>query len=82
MMFTLDEKQLERLYVWQDEIYEKAFNSQSDLPPGLSMKGAPYYGVIGGGLTYKFTPTSLGIIVKVQEAVTGEEIDLTDYDSW
>lgn len=42
--------------------------------------GYPYEGAIGGGLTYSFTPTSLGVIVK---AKYGEfTLDLTDYDSW
>lgn len=42
----------------------------------------PYYGAIGGGLTYSFTPTGLGVVVKVKEYYTGEELNLTDYDSW
>lgn len=42
----------------------------------------PYYGAIGGGLTYEFTPTGVGTIVKVKESSTGLELDLTDYESW
>jgi hypothetical protein len=42
----------------------------------------PYYGTIGGGLTYCFTPTGLGDIVVVREATTGEEINVTDYENW
>ena len=30
---------------------------------------------------YKFTPTGVGTIIKVRR-FDGEEIDLTDYDSW
>ena len=37
-------------------------------------------GAIGGRLTFFFTPTSLGTIIKVK-CGCGEEIDLTDY-SW
>ena len=39
-------------------------------------------GAIGGAFTYAFTPTSLGIIVEVIHAPSGEKINLTDYDSW
>ena len=38
-------------------------------------------GAIGGSLTYKFTPTSIGLITKVK-CVCGAEVDLTDYKSW
>ena len=30
---------------------------------------------------YRFTPTGVGTIIKVRR-FDGEEIDLTDYDSW
>lgn len=43
---------------------------------------SPYYGGSGGSLTYSFTPTSLGLIVKVTNNMTGQTIDLTDYESW
>ncbi len=41
-----------------------------------------HYGAIGGGYTYSFIPTGLGVIFKVKNNLTGAEIDLTDYDSW
>jgi len=41
-----------------------------------------YEGAIGGRYTYKFTPTSLGVIAKVKDCITKTEIDLTDYDAW
>lgn len=44
--------------------------------------GEPYYGAVGGGLTYCFTPTSLGTVFIVREHFTGLELNLTDYDSW
>lgn len=46
--------------------------------------GFPYGGAIGGGVSYKFTPNSIGLSVKVVESFTGDnlELDLTDYDSW
>ena len=38
-------------------------------------------GAIGGGFTYTFTPTSIGVIVKIK-CYCGAGCDLTDYDSW
>ena len=40
----------------------------------------PYTGAIGGSMTYSFTPTGLGIIVKVE--CFGQTLDLTEYDCW
>jgi hypothetical protein len=42
----------------------------------------PYYGAIGGGLEYIFTPTGLGDCLVVREHFTKEEINVTDYDNW
>lgn len=38
-------------------------------------------GAIGGRYTFTFTPTGLGDIVKVT-CVCGEELNLTDWESW
>jgi len=37
-------------------------------------------GAIGGGLTYSFTPTGLGEIVKIK--YFDKELDLSDYENW
>jgi hypothetical protein len=42
----------------------------------------PYYGATGGGLSYRFTPTSLGTIIVVKEAITGKELNVTDALGW
>lgn len=39
-------------------------------------------GAIGGRFTYCFTLTSLGVVSVVKDGITGQEIDLTDYDAW
>jgi hypothetical protein len=44
-------------------------------------KELPYFGAIGGDVTYQFTPTSLGVIMKVLHS-SGAEIDITDYSFW
>lgn len=83
--FALNEQQVDRLNEWIRGVHvraaEKQKTTQSDTavpsPPRL-----PYYGAIGGGYTFSFVVTSLGIVCKVREAITGEELDLTDYDEW
>ena len=39
-------------------------------------------GAIGGRYTFSFTPTSLGVIIKVIDDFNKEFIDLTEYESW
>lgn len=48
------------------------------------IQGKPYpnYGSCGGAFTYKFTGTSIGVIVKLSNCITGEKIDLSDYDQF
>lgn len=41
-----------------------------------------YTGAIGGRIEYIITPTGLGLIIKVRDAVTKNELDLTDYSDW
>ena len=40
------------------------------------------YGAIGGRITYCFTATGLGIILVVKDAVTKQELNVTDFDNW
>ena len=42
--------------------------------------GYPYEGAIGGGVTYEFSPTSLGVVMKVKYG--DFELDISDYDMW
>ncbi len=39
-------------------------------------------GAIGGQFTYCFTPTSIGVAVVIKDSISGEELNVTDYDSW
>lgn len=41
-----------------------------------------YTGAIGGRFTYSFTPTSIGVVVKVYDCIDKDELDISDYDSW
>ena len=67
-MFNLDKSQSDTLSMWWDK------------HPCSKKSG----GAIGGSLIYKFIPTNLGVVTKVQcgHANCNEEIDLTDYYEW
>lgn len=39
-------------------------------------------GAIGGNISYKFTPTSIGNDISVRCSICGEEKNITDYDCW
>lgn len=84
--FGLSKEQQIKLNEWLIEQNKKLIDEQrkslsEDDFKRLTQDGKyPYTGAIGGGLTYKFTPTSLGVITVVE--LFGEEIDLTEYDMW
>lgn len=75
-------KQLERLAVWRAEQDAKVLAAQK--AAGLELN-TPYFGAIGGSITFGSTPTSLGT---VQTAIFCKgtefeaELDLTDYSEW
>ncbi len=48
----------------------------------IEKQGPRTIGTIGGRYSYCFTPTSLGVVFKVLDALTGAELDLTDYEGW
>ena len=39
-------------------------------------------GTAGDRFSYKFTPTGLGVIVSIVDALTGESKLLTNFDNW
>jgi hypothetical protein len=45
-------------------------------------EGYPYSGASGGGLTFEFTPTSIGTVSIARYAGYEGKLDFTDYDSW
>lgn len=44
----------------------------------------PYFGAIGGDVTFHITPTSIGTVykAKVQYGEKSYELDLTNYEEW
>jgi len=73
-MFNLTEEQDKKLSKWIEE--------QDAKVAAMQEKVRPNYGCSGGAYTYSFTPTSLGVVIKVKNAITNDEIDLTEYDQW
>jgi len=55
---------------------------QEELSAWMKTRREKYEGCSGGRYVYTFCPTLLGDVVKVRDDITGEEIDLTDYESW
>lgn len=87
MKFELTDKQKLQLGDWLHDVYPKIIATQKLCikEPNLIAQscwdnGFPYEGATGGGLTYNFTPTSIGVIVTVDYHIYN--LDLTDYESW
>ena len=88
-MFTVTEEQHTQIEEWLKGVYAKQVIIQqnntenpSEIMKYCWEKGVPYTGAIGGGLTYSFTPTSVGVGLIVKESLSGETLDVTDYENW
>jgi len=90
MIFEITAEDNAKISKWlRDEVYPSIVSEQLKNPDiaqhlypdddGIIRR--PYTGAIGGGLTYEFTPTDMGVVTKVRY-FNGKELDLTDYDSW
>ena len=77
--FTVSEEDRKKVTAWlakhREEKHADMFRDMGD------GKKIFYTGAIGGGLTYEYTPTSLGTVFKAT-CHCGEALDLSDYDSW
>ena len=83
----LDGAQLLKLNDWLAELAEKIDDKHrkaghAGIVEHFKGKGEVYAGVSGGNLTFSVTPTTIGTVFKVAEAITGDRLDLTDYDNW
>jgi hypothetical protein len=87
-MFELTQEDRLKVANWlRDDVYPKVIEKQKatiERPSPIEQfcweEGYPYEGACGGGLTYCFTPTSLGTVTVVKYAEY--ELNLTDYGSW
>ena len=68
----LDEQTIKKLLNWLE---------QHDCKLLKNPDGSFKIGAIGGRFTYSFTPTSLGVVIKVKCACE-QEIDVTFYEDW
>lgn len=93
MTFSLTPEQEARFSEWCKEVNQEAVNKQMRNAIDAGRKpdvfesqcwedGEPYTGAIGGRFTFMFTPNSIGIGVRVKDAVTERELDLSEYDNW
>lgn len=71
IMFDLSQEQIKRYMAWRDggEDHGKC-------------KAAEAKTAIGGAFTFRFTPTTLGVITIVECGVCKKQINLTDFENW
>lgn len=91
-MFSLTPKEIEAYDAFKREQHAKAVEKQksevSKDDPFIDMyescweSGYPYEGAVGGGFSFTFTPTSIGNFITIKYALTGDEMDITDLDSF
>lgn len=90
LKFELSKNQLSKLNAWLVKVEQRAASLQAveethkseSAHVDYSMVPLPYYGAIGGGLKFTFTPNGVGVSCVVTESITGESIDLTEYEEW
>lgn len=73
-MFELTPKQQKQI--------SRFIKSQYKIHRELEKKGIDCTGSIGGAFTYHFTPTSIGVVIRIEDNATLTVLDVTDYDSW
>lgn len=87
--FSLNDSQIQKYSEWvveQDlkavEMQKQQIKNPTALVKSCWEAGFPYTGAIDGGTTFSFTPTSLGIVSKAHYALTGDTLDLTEWELW
>ncbi len=66
MKFELDESEIKKFNQWKKNLPK--------IP--MDVFGEEFQ------FTFKFHPTGLGVVKIIERDLDGEELDLTDYDSW
>lgn len=89
MKFELNVDQVVKYNLWRAEVAAKGVEKQKaevKNPDYMHITcwemGYPYTGAIGGEISFIFAPNGIGECVSAKDSVTGEEINLTDYESW
>ncbi len=68
MTFTISGNELKTLLAWKKKQDAKTRKLHK--------------GFLGGQYTYSFSPTGIGTAIHVDNALTKDVIDITDYQSW
>jgi hypothetical protein len=68
MTFTISGNELTKLQAWKKKQDAKTRKV--------------YKGAIGGEYTFSFSPTGIGTAIHVENSITKEVIDITDYEHW
>lgn len=80
MQFSItDPEDLETLAKWQEEQIAKIEAQQAGTQSATLVKkigGRIYTGMIGGLFSYIFTPTNVGTVVRVENGLNNEHIEL------
>lgn len=79
--YHISNEDMVKIEAWLKEIEPEIMEIMKK-DPSLSRHKEPYYGAIGGGLTYLFTPTGLGVVFEAEEYFTKNRLNLTKYDEW
>lgn len=82
--FEINEQRKAQIEAWRKEQDAKVAHMQQEsgwrkddgYMQAKLRRGIPYYGVSGGALTYKFTPTGIGTFLNVYHQVTQETLAL------
>lgn len=90
LKFELSKNQLSKLNAWLVDVEHRAASLQAvdarhkseSARVDYSMVPLPYYGAIGGGLKFTLTPNGVGVSCVATESITGDSIDLTEYEEW
>lgn len=77
--FEINKAERGVIAAWLEELEPEIMAIQGPNPLG---EDGPYYGAVGGGVTYTFTPTGLGDILVVKETTTGKELNVTQALDW
>jgi hypothetical protein len=93
LIFKASVTQLKKIHHWCQQLEERIGKQQLETGKlskfatkainSSLVRGEPsaYYGAIGGAYDNIFQPTPNGLIFKVKNNVSGDEIDLTDFDA-
>lgn len=79
--FSVNKSEADVIEKWLEQLKPEIMAIQGDEYKDIS-PDEPYYGALGGGLTYSFIPTGLGDILVVKETITGKELNVTEALDW